>query len=176
MANDQGAKSKNMNVNLPSEAQMLDISQLGAMLRERRGDLSIRQAALQAGVSFSTLARVEGGAQPDLATFSQLCTWLGVSAGRFFSQVAERNESSIEEIVAQLKHDPRLTRDSASKLSSVLLEMYENLARRETKTLDAVACHLRATNVMRPGVPERLSSLLQDLHDGIARQVEQGSL
>lgn len=176
MANDQKAKTQQMNQETLPETQSLDISQLGAMLRERRGDLSIRQAALKAEVSFSTFARVESGAQPDLATFSQLCSWLGVSPGHFFAPVASRQGSPLEDAVAHLQADPRLTPDAASKLSTVLKDLYDALARQEIPLKSAVACHLRATNVMRPGVPDRLASLLQEMHDKIVSQVTAGKL
>jgi hypothetical protein len=39
-----------------------------------------------------------------------------------------------------------------------------------------VACHLRATSVMRPGVPERLAAILSDMHDELVRNVEVGDL
>jgi len=35
--------------------------------------------------------------------------------------------------------------------------------------------HLRAAPVMRPGVPDRLAELLQDLHDALEHQVGEGS-
>lgn len=176
MANDQIAKPKQENQVTPLETQSLDIAQLSSMLRDRRGDLSIRQAAQMAEVSFSTFARVEGGAQPDLATFSQLCAWLGVSPGHFFTPVANRYESPLEEAVAHLQSDPRLTPEARTKLSSVMKDLYDALAKREVPRGTAVACHLRATNVMRPGVPDRLASLLKGMHDEIASQVAAGKL
>lgn len=176
MANDQIAKTKQEKQKTSLETQSLDISQLASMLRERRGDLSIRQAAQLAEVSFSTFARVEGGAQPDLATFSQLCAWLGVSPGYFFAPVASRYESPLEEAVAHLQADPRLTPEARSKLSTVMKDLYGALAKREVPLGATVACHLRATNVMRPGVPDRLASLLKGMHDEIASQVAAGKL
>jgi len=62
----------------------LDVLELGRLVRQKRADeqLSLRQAAALARVSFSTLSRVEDGAQPDLSTFTSLCAWLGVNPGR----------------------------------------------------------------------------------------------
>lgn len=178
MATEQKAKkvSKVESDFMPEDIDLLDISQLGPMLKDRRGDLSIRQAANDAGVSFSTFARVESGAQPDLATFSRLCSWLGVSAGRFFTKPPERNITPLDGAVAHLFADPRLTPDTASKLSAVLRDMYEALASQREEPSSVVACHLRATNVMRPGVPDRVASILQDMRDEIASQVAAGKL
>jgi transcriptional regulator with XRE-family HTH domain len=176
MADNQIAKPKQDNQEPPQETQSLDITQLASMLRERRGGLSIRQAAQMAEVSFSTFARVEGGAQPDLATFSQLCAWLGVSPGHFFTPVASRYESHLEGAVAHLQSDPRLSPEARTKLSAVMKDLYDALAKREIPLGASVACHLRATNVMRPGVPDRLASLLKGMHDEIASQVAAGKL
>jgi transcriptional regulator with XRE-family HTH domain len=170
------AKTKQENQETPLETQSLDMAQLASMLRERRGGLSIRQAAQMAEVSFSTLARVEGGAQPDLTTFSQLCAWLGVSPGHFFTSVATRYESPLEEAVSHLQSDPRLSPEARTTLSALMKNLYDNLAKREIPRGAAVACHLRATNIMRPGVPDRLASLLKGMHDEIASQVAAGKL
>jgi transcriptional regulator with XRE-family HTH domain len=176
MADNQIAKPMQENQETPLETQSLDIAQLASMLRERRGGLSIRQAAQMAEVSFSTFARVEGGAQPDLATYSQLCAWLRVSPGHFFTPVASRFESPLEEAVAHLQSDPRLSPEARTKLSAMMKDLYNGLAKQEIPLVAAVACHLRATNIMRPGVPDRLASLLKGMQDEIASQVAAGEL
>jgi transcriptional regulator with XRE-family HTH domain len=157
------------------ELERLDIGRLGDMLRDRRGSLSIRQAAQEAGVSFSTFSRVEGGAHPDLATFTRLCGWLGVSPGRFFTPVIEREVSPLEEAITHLRADPRLSADAAGKISSVLKDLYNALSH-DLEPAPVVACHLRATSVMRPGVPARLAAALKDMHNELERQVDAGLL
>ncbi len=176
MANNLVAKQAQDREEIPSENQILDISQLSSMLRDRRGDLSIRQAAARAQVSFSTFARVESGAQPDLATFAQLCAWLGVSPGHFFTSSANRPENPLDEAVAHFQADPRLSPEARSTLSAMMKDLYTALAKQEVSMGTTVACHLRATNVMRPGVPERLASLLQSIHGEIVNQVNAGKL
>jgi len=158
-----------------SEVERLDIAHLGQLLRERRGPLSIRQAAAEANISFSTFSRVEGGAHPDLATFTRLCAWLGVSPSKFFTPIVEREVSPLEEAITHLRTDPRLTPENAGRISSMLTEIYTALAR-DLAPLPVVACHLRASSVMRPGVPERLASALRDMHDELERQVDAGQL
>ncbi|MBI1759231.1 MAG: helix-turn-helix transcriptional regulator [Actinobacteria bacterium] len=153
------------------EVERLDIGALGQMLRERRAGLSIRQAARDAGVSFSTFARVEGGAQPDLATFARLCAWLGVSPARFFTPVVERETSPLEDAITHLTGDPRLSAVTAGRIAGVLRDMYEALAR-DAAPQPIIACHLRAAPLLRPGVAPRLAALLTDLHDELQRQVE----
>jgi len=51
--------------------------------RQARG-LSWRQLAKQAGVSPSTLTRMQQGKSPDVNTFPRLTTWLDIPAERFY--------------------------------------------------------------------------------------------
>lgn len=157
------------------QPERLDIRELGDMLRDRRGSLSIRQAAKEADVSFSTFSRVEAGSQPDLATFTRLCSWLGVSPSHFFTPVVQREVSPLDQVITHLRTDPRLSSDASSKISTVLRDLYSALAR-EVEPAPVIACHLRASSVMRPGVPHRLAELLRDMHDELERQVEAGVL
>lgn len=55
------------------------LSEIGALIRERRGAQGVRAAAAEVGISPATLSRVENGKQPDLETFEKLCRWLGIS-------------------------------------------------------------------------------------------------
>lgn len=162
----------------PEADTAFDISSLGELVRRRRGALSIRQAADEAGVSFSTLARVESGSQPDLATFTRLCGWLGVTPGQFFrsvGSVAERPMTPLDQAVAQIRADPALDDRAASMIADMMHRMYDQLAH-QIATPAPVACHLRAKAVMRPGVPTRLSTLLQTMHDRLTELVEAGEL
>jgi transcriptional regulator with XRE-family HTH domain len=158
------------------ETERLHLAEFGQMLRQRRGTLSIRQAAADAGISFSTFSRVEAGAHPDLATFTRLCAWLRVPAARFFVPVTERQTTPLDEAIAHLRTDPRLSPQARAKLTSVLTDLYGALATDEHRTRPVVACHLRAASVMRPGVPHRLAALLTDMHDELERRVAAGEL
>jgi transcriptional regulator with XRE-family HTH domain len=159
-----------------SETQGLDLTEFAQMLRDRRGALSIRQAAADAGVSFSTFSRVEAGAHPDLATFTRLCSWLRIPAARFFNTVPERQMTPLDEAVTHLRSDPRLTPDARSKLTSVLTDLYNALAQDVPPPRRVVACHLRAASMMRPGVPHRLAALLTDMRGELERKVQAGEL
>ena len=160
---------------ISSEVERLDLTQLGSLLRERRGHLSLRQAAADAGVSFSTFTRIESGSQPDLTSFTLLCAWLGMSPSQFFTPVAARAADPVEEAISHLASDPRLGPDAAGKIAGVLRSMYDALAKAPEQR-PVVACHLRAAGVLRPGVPGRLNSMLTHMHDKLAAQVESGQL
>jgi transcriptional regulator with XRE-family HTH domain len=154
----------------------LDIAELAAMLRQRRGSLSLRQAAEEAGVSFSTFSRVESGSQPDLASFSRLCTWLRVPPTRFFRSGSEREIDALDTAISHLHSDPRLNDDAKRSIANVLRDMYAALAAPPEPPSNLIACHLRATPAMRPGVPERVSGILTDLHAELERRVRAGTL
>jgi len=153
----------------------LDADGLGRMLRDRRGALSLRRAAIDAGVSFSTFSRVEAGSQPDLASFLKLCTWLGVSPSFFFAEAAEREPDPVEVAIAHLHADPRLNESSADQIADVLRRMYEALASPPAPSA-GLACHLRAASTLRPGVADRLGRLLQSVDDELHRRIRLGML
>lgn len=150
---------------------------LGSLLRSRRKEagLSVRQAAEDAGVSFSTVTRVESGAQPDLATFVKLCAWLRVRPEEFFLTGGRRERSTVDAVVQHLYADPALDSGAAERIASVVRDLYGALASRSEPPV-AIACHLRAAPVMRAGVPEKLHQLLNDMHEGVARRVRAGEL
>jgi transcriptional regulator with XRE-family HTH domain len=158
------------------EVELLDVTELGRMLRERRGDLSLRKAAEQAKVSFSTFARVEDGAHPDLASFTRLCAWLRVSPSQFFKPVQEREVSPFEQALRHLKTDPQLSASAAEAISGVMRDLYAKLAQEIPPSRELVACHLRAKATLRPGVPQRLAGLLTDMHAELLRLEAAGQL
>jgi transcriptional regulator with XRE-family HTH domain len=151
-------------------APELDISELGRLIREKRtrDELSIRQAAAQARVSFSTLSRVEAGAQPDLATFTSLYAWLGVDPSQFFAPTTHRTQTPLDEAIEHLITDPALSPEAAEQIALMVRTMYQALAGQAPKpSVAPLAVHLRAASVMRPGVPERLASLLSDMREAL---------
>jgi transcriptional regulator with XRE-family HTH domain len=150
------------------------VEELGQLIKTHRGNQSIRQAAEDAGISFSTLSRVEAGAQPDLATFLRLCAWLGVPPERFFRGGAHRPTSTVDQVTSHLFADPRLAPEAAERIAAVVRDLYAALAR-APEGPPPLAMHLRAAPVMRPGVPDRLAELLHDLRDALEQQVGEGS-
>jgi transcriptional regulator with XRE-family HTH domain len=159
------------------EVSQLDLDALALMLRERRegAGLSIRQAAAAAEVSFMTLSRVESGSQPDLTTFLRLCSWLHVPPETFFVYGSRRAPSTVEAVTRHLAADPRLKGDAAARISSMVRDLYSALAS-EPAPRPVVACHLRAASVLRPGVPDRLGSLLGDMQAQLLELDSAGAL
>ena len=93
-----------------------------------------------------------------------------------FRTPSERQMSPLDEAITHLNADPRLAPDARTKLTSVLTQMYNALARDLPATQPVMACHLRAASVMRPGVPHRLAGILTDMHRELQRRIEAGEL
>lgn len=156
----------------------IDVAELGRLVSEKRAEerLSVRQAAASAGVSFSTISRVETGQQPDLVTFLNLCAWLGLPPEHFYSAFPTKSGvSTVDQVVKHLSSDPRLSRDAAKRIAGVVKDLYAALAQ-ELETPPTLAMHLRASSVMRPGVPERLVGILSDMYSALEQRVEEGTL
>ncbi len=161
----------------PRPDGQLDTEALAQQLRDRRGrsQLSVRQAARDAEVSFMTFSRVEAGSQPDLATFLKLCAWLHVPPEQFFVRGAHRDLDTVEAVARHLVSDPALDRDAAERIAHVVRDMYTALARKQAPAA-AVACHLRAATILRPGVPGRLAALVDDMHARLEELAASGEL
>ena len=160
----------------PGVAQ-LNVEALAEALRERRTSegLSMRRAAEAADVSFMTLSRVEAGGQPDLTTFLRLCGWLHVPPEVFFMTGTTRDTPTPEVVATHLLADRRLEPEAASRIASVVRDMYSALASKP-QVPATVACHLRAAATLRPGVPERLGRLLGDMQDRLEALEAEGAL
>ena len=68
----------------------LSLSNLGAMVKKRRGASKLREAAADIGISAPTLLRVESGRLPDLDTFGKICGWLQVDPGDFLGHPSQQ--------------------------------------------------------------------------------------
>ena len=106
---------------MPSE---LDTIKLAQMVKSKRGDLPLRDAAKAIkGVSASTLSRVEQGKLPDIDTFFKICEWLQVPTD-FFSKTSKKvKKNTRNEVIAKLREDQTLD----PKVSTSLIIMI-NLA------------------------------------------------
>jgi transcriptional regulator with XRE-family HTH domain len=68
--------------------KVLQLEALVAALDSERQakEISWRQLASEAGVSASTLTRMQQGKSPDVNTFSALTTWLNIPAEHFYAE------------------------------------------------------------------------------------------
>lgn len=72
----------------------LSLSNLGALVKKRRGARRLREAAAEIGISAPTLLRVESGRLPDLGTFGKICRWLKVDSGDFLGHPSQQTTAA----------------------------------------------------------------------------------
>jgi transcriptional regulator with XRE-family HTH domain len=101
---------------------------LGAMVRERRGDRTLRDTAREIGIGSATMLRVESGRTPDVETFAKICKWLDLDPGTVLGVKPEprSNESAPDADVplrlsAHFKADAAPQQETISALAQMLL-------------------------------------------------------
>lgn len=107
------------------------LEQLGALIKEQRGQRGLREIAREIGISAATLSRVESGKQPDLETFSRLCSWLNINPGEVLGFVP--SESSIEEpdalsqtVFAHFKAERSLKPETGRHLGELIIAVHKH--------------------------------------------------
>ncbi|MHB8636742.1 MAG: helix-turn-helix domain-containing protein [Fimbriimonadaceae bacterium] len=107
----------------------IDISNLAAMVRAKRGGLGLRSAAQEiGGVSAATVSRIEQGKVPDFHTYLKICGWLGIQPASNASIVGEGEAvSTVDKMVVHLRADRHLTPDSARALEQMIRQVYDAL-------------------------------------------------
>lgn len=104
----------------------LNIGELAALLRAKRGRRGLRAVAEEiGGISASTLSRVEQGKVPDLETFVRLCQWLEVSPERFIPSTSRHQMSTPEIVTAHLRADRVLDPKTVDALATMIQLAYE---------------------------------------------------
>ncbi len=137
-------------------------------MKERRTQerLSLRDAAAQVGISFNTLARVEGGHLPDLEIFRRIVDWLGLPIASFFAEESTRSTSTPEVIAQHLRADSALSTEAAGRIAEIVRDLYSALAQPQRTT----ALHLRAARTFKPAAAQILASMLSDMDLALAEE------
>jgi transcriptional regulator with XRE-family HTH domain len=77
----------------------MNIDELGSMVARRRGNMGVRAAASEIGISPTTLSRIENGHVPDITTLEKVCAWLGEDTSKFTGignlQIAFKNRKAV---------------------------------------------------------------------------------
>ena len=141
------------------------VEELGSLVAAHRRDrgLSLRRAAEETSVAFNTLARIEKGYVPDLATFRRIAQWIGLPAADFFRDDQGSPSSTVDVIAAQLRKDPALGEEASEKIADILTELYAALA----QPAEPTAAHLRAAKTFTPDAARGLASLLSDMREAL---------
>lgn len=69
--------------------QTLQLRSFSKAIRQKRIidlDITVREAAEQIGVSFSTISRCENEHMPELIAYAHICKWLNVPMETFISK------------------------------------------------------------------------------------------
>lgn len=97
----------------------LRLSELGPLVRKKRGVLGVRAAAAEVGISSATFSRVENGQMPDLETFDKVCEWLQVDPAEFLG--AARKTDTPELAAVHFKKDRAIDLATATSLANVIM-------------------------------------------------------
>lgn len=119
-------------------SSLMNIRELAAMIRARRGGRGLRQVAEEIGeISASTLSRIEQGKLPDIDTFFRICRWLEVPPERFMAEATSKQEpspsppgqSTPELVAAHLRADRTLDPKTAEALITMIQLAYSAVER-----------------------------------------------
>jgi hypothetical protein len=104
-----------------------------------------------------------------------LCAWLRVTPSDFFPTVPARQTSGLDDALAALRADPRLSEPAVAAIAETLTLLYDRLATSGGPE-PTITCHLRAAATLRPGAAQRLAGMLADMQQALVRMDEDGKL
>jgi transcriptional regulator with XRE-family HTH domain len=114
-------------------SRFLDTHHLGALVKTKRGNRSLRDVAQDLeDISPSTLLRIEHEKMVDVETFLRICDWLQVAPQEFIKntdEVREQEMTTPERLELVLRTDRTLSPESADALIALLNVTYSNLSR-----------------------------------------------
>ena len=83
----------------------MNIDELAPLVLKKRGNMGVRAAAKEIGISPTTLTRIEKGNVPDVSTLDKICKWLDEDSAKFTGigdlQIAFKNQKSLPPVTAQ---------------------------------------------------------------------------
>jgi transcriptional regulator with XRE-family HTH domain len=102
----------------------MELKDLGNRVSQTRGNMGIRAAAAEIGVSPTTLSKVERGHIPDMKTLEKICTWIGESPDRF---------TAVGGLQIAFKKDQAVPKTTAKSLANAIQIAYEQFEKLEVK-------------------------------------------
>ena len=105
------------------------LQNLGAMIREKRGERGLREVAAEVGTSAATLSRIESGKMPDLHTFGKMCRWLDVDPASLLGVPTHTQSHEPPSMAsAHLKADREVAPATAKALANAIIRAQSRLA------------------------------------------------
>lgn len=109
-------------------ASKIDSNKLSSMIKSKRGNLGLRSAAKEIGISAPTLSRIEQGNLPDIETYLKICEWLNVPSNYFTTEDIEDNVKS--KVTASLRADKTLPKDTVDALVKMINLAYQQFEKK----------------------------------------------
>lgn len=103
---------------------------LSIRIKEKRGNKGLREAAREIGISSATLSRIESGKQPDIQTFSKICTWLGVDPNSILGFEPETSPEPAYSTSLPLVHfraEKTMSAKTVQKLAELIMAVQQNM-------------------------------------------------
>ncbi len=83
----------------------MKIDDLAGLVQRKKGNMGVRAAAAEIGISPTTLSRIERGHIPDMGTLEKICVWLKEDMAKFTGigglQIAFKKHKSVSASTAK---------------------------------------------------------------------------
>lgn len=83
----------------------MKLEDIGGLARQKRGNMGLRTAAAEIGISPTTLSRIENGHIPDMQTLDRICSWIGEDPSQFSGigglQIAFKKKGTVKPATAK---------------------------------------------------------------------------
>ncbi|XOV85292.1 MAG: helix-turn-helix domain-containing protein [bacterium] len=112
--------------------QKPSLDTLGKLITEKRGEIGVRKAAAEIGISAATLSRVENGHLPDLSNFQLICKWLSVDPNSILGFSSVESKESEDHSVAHFKKKNTTSPETATALAQMILRAEQALKAEES--------------------------------------------
>jgi len=113
----------------------VNVELLAELLQNKRNQLglSLREAAVQIGLTAPTLQRLESRQMPTAPTLLRLAEWLGLSLDDLRCVPKERQRrDAIEQFEVLLRADPNLDPEAATTIANVARQVYDGFKRKKS--------------------------------------------
>src|SRR5688572_30553955 len=111
----------------------LNTKKLSKVLRSKRGNRKLADVAREIdGVSAFTYGRMERGGLPEIDNYIRICRWLDVSTD-FFTASFEKVSASQKNIIARLRTDKHLPKETSNALIQMVKLAYSTAGKKKKK-------------------------------------------